>query len=185
MKFFFLFFSILIIFNGLSAQSITQLDQKNGFKEFKIGDSYSKWRDQLDYIGSKNNGKNKAYLYKGECCKMVFEYPLEEIMLVFIDNKLNSIRLTLEQIQKKYELSGSYTEIDLSTFKSLNSSFIKLFGKPTDFFTSENDEKFFCTWNGKKVLLLTMWEYLGYKSGDRNVISISKNELSKKIKNGF
>ena len=44
-----------------------KLDEKNGFKEFQIGDSFSKWQANLTFTNS--NGENKYYTYTGSCCQ--------------------------------------------------------------------------------------------------------------------
>ena len=96
-------FVSLIFLTGLFAQTIDKLDQKNGFKDFTLGDTYSKWEGQLSLEGNYDDG-SKAYLYKGTCCNKVFDYPVEKIILKFNNNKLIAIYITTEKFQKEYRL---------------------------------------------------------------------------------
>ncbi len=40
-------FVSLIISTHLFAQTIDKLDEKNGFKDFTLGDSFTKWENQI------------------------------------------------------------------------------------------------------------------------------------------
>ena len=61
----------LLFYTGLFAQTIDKLDEKNGFKDFTLGDNLTKWENQLSYEGKWDDG-SLAYLYKGTCCNKVF-----------------------------------------------------------------------------------------------------------------
>ena len=74
-------FASFLIFSVAFAQTIDQLDKKNGFKDFTLGDAFSKWQSQLKLERNWDDG-SKTYLYRGTCCNMVFNYPVEKINLL-------------------------------------------------------------------------------------------------------
>lgn len=170
-----------LLTSGFFAQTIDKLDEKNGFKDFNLNDNFTKWENQLVYEGKWDDG-SKTYLYNGNCCNKVFNYSLEKIILRFNNNKLVGIFITTEKFQKDYKESGKYTEWRSNDFKSINSSFSLLFGEPTTVDTS----KVTYIWAGKKVVLLSKYEYLGVQNGDRQQISIIDiNYLNSELKSGF
>lgn len=178
-------FTFLIISTSIFAQTIDKLDEKNGFKDFTIGDNFTKWENQLIYEGKLDDG-SKAYLYKGNCCNKVFNYSVEKIILRFSSNKLVGIIITTEKFQKDYKESGEYTKWRSDDFESIKSSFSYLFGKPTSVDAAEGSGEVTYIWAGKKVLLLSKYEYLGVQNGDRQQIFIFDiNFLNSDIKNGF
>lgn len=173
-----------ISYSGI-CQTIDKLDVKNGFKDFTLGDNFSKWQSQLSFEGDFDDG-SKAYLYTGECCNKIFNYNVEKIILRFSNNKLVSINITTEKFQKSYEESGKYTDWRIDDFESIKKSFSILFGNPTDIKTSKNSGEVIHFWFGKKVALISIYENLGYKSGDRQQISIiDLTVLKSSIENGF
>lgn len=158
------------------SQSIEKLDEKNGFKDFKLGDSFYKWQNNLNYQGSKNDVKR--YFYNGPCCNTIYNYPIESILLDFADNKLVQIAL----LHKSVPESGSYTKIDMA---KIYSPLIDSFGIFTTKDTT-NDSKMFLYWLGKKVDLLYVWTYLGVSEGQQYEIIVSDSELSNREKSdGF
>lgn len=184
-KIFLKFVVAFIISSPVMCQTIDKLDEKNGYKDFKLGDSYSKWENQLKYEGDYDDG-SKAYSYQGECCKKIFEYNIEEIILRFSNNKLVIIDITTEKFQKEYNISGKYTDWRAVDFESINSSFSIIFGKPTQVEMSKDTGEVIHIWAGKKVMLISRYENLGYKSGDRQIITIIDiNELKKNVNGGF
>ena len=158
------------------SQNIEKLDEKNGFKDFKLGDSFYKWENELTLQGTKNNVK--TYKYNGTCCNTVYEYPLESILLDFADNKLVIISL----LHKSVPESGSYSKLDIS---KIYSKLIDSFGVFSTKDTS-NSSKVFMYWFGKKVDLLYVWTYLGASVGQNYEIFIyDKAFLDKKTSDGF
>jgi hypothetical protein len=158
------------------SQNIEKLDEKNGFKDFKLGDSFQKWQSSLSYQGSKKNVKR--YYYKGSCCNTIYEYPIESILLDFSNNKLVQIAL----LHKTVPENGSYTEIDMS---KIYSKLIDSFGVFTTKDTT-SDSKIFLMWFGKKVDLLFVWTYLGISEGQQYEVIVSDSEFSNKEKSdGF
>lgn len=154
------------------SQSIEKLDEKNGFKDFKLGDSFYKWQNELTLQGTKNNVK--TYKYNGTCCNTVYEYPLESILLDFADNKLVEISLLHK--------TGASSELDIAKiYKKLIDSFGVFSDKDTS-----NNGKVFMYWFGEKVDLLYVWTYLGVNVGQSYEILIyDKVFLDKKTSDGF
>jgi|TARA_B110000902_G_scaffold177020_1_gene200763 hypothetical protein len=183
-KFTLLILGVLFI-SGLNAQTIDKLDTKNGFKDFTLGDSYTKWQSQTKFEGSWDDG-TKAYLYTGSCCNKVFSYAIDKIVLRFSANKLVGIYITTEKFQKGYAESGIYTKWRTDDFESIKSSFSYLFGKPTSVDAPENSGEITHLWVGKKVLLTSKYEYMGVQNGDRQLINILDLQfLNKGIEDGF
>ncbi|WBM74829.1 hypothetical protein [Saprospira grandis] len=168
MRGFFLLIFLAIGFMG-QAQSLAQLDQKKGFKEFQLGDSYTKWSDALSYKGSYSDGA-KEYLYTGACCQQLFNYELDRILLRFYEGKLVGIHLRTEKTQESYEVSGKYTNWQIDDLENLVGLFSNLFGKPSDVGKNEDGVSFF--WQGKKVLLVATYKYLGVSYGDRLEVKV-------------
>ena len=158
------------------SQSIEKLDEKNGFKDFKLGDTFYKWQNSLTYLRLQNNVKR--YKYNGSCCNTIYEYPLDSIMLDFVDNKLIQINL----LHKAVPARGSYIKSDIS---KIYSKLINSFGVFTTKDTS-NDSKMFLFWIGKKVDLLYVYTYLGVSEGQKyEVIIFDKVYTNKRKSEGF
>jgi hypothetical protein len=89
----------LLISSVVISQSIEKLDEKNGFKDFTLGDSFHKWQNSLSI--KEINGDTKRCFYTANCCNTLYNYPLKTIMLDFENNKLVRILLLHEAIPKK------------------------------------------------------------------------------------
>ena len=170
-------FHFLISFSQVS----TKLDEKKGFKEFILGDSFSKWSSKLNLIA--NKGDYKKYIYIGKCCQTVFNYNVYKIELEFKLEKLVNIYITLDQWEEPNE-TRQYTDISncLYEIKKLATQFSILFGENSEYI--KDDEKTMITygWYGNKVGLTCSMEYQGYKSGCESIIIIG--ELTS-YSNGF
>lgn len=179
-KILFLLSSLFTILGN--AQSISELDKKNGFKDFKLGDDFSKWSSQVAYSRTNEDGL-KVYSYVGNCCNKVFDYKLNTIELGFLNSKLVLIYLETEKFQKPYSESKEFTTWRNTDFESINNSFQGLFGKPTGH-NSEGDISFF--WQSQKVMLRSTYKYLGVREGDMQVIFVFSLDYLKNIMNsGF
>ena len=82
-----LLYLLLFLTCNCFSQTIDKLDERNGFKDFKLGDSFDKWKTSLEYIGI-NPDEEKLYKYTGVCCKDVFDSQAENIELIFAKNGL-------------------------------------------------------------------------------------------------
>jgi hypothetical protein len=171
----------LFICTMIYSQTIDKLDEKKGFKDFILGDSYEKWQSQLKFEGASDDG-SRAYVYIGSCCNKVFNYPVDRIVLRFNNSELVAIYITTMRFQKEYEYSGKYTEWRTVDFENIKSSFSSLFGPPTHV-DAPNDRYI---WLGKKVMLISKYENLGVKEGDRQQITVVNiSYLNKNVNNGF
>ena len=159
------------------------LDDKNGFKDFKIGDDFSKWQNQSEEISLNLNGN--YYKYIGDCCKNVFNTELLEIILFFKNNKLEEIILTTP-----IKISDTLLAMG-PDYYSLKSNFEEIFKQKSNTFKGEKPGDFVCGWRGENIILFLTAENLGlkyindvdrYKERYRCVISISKKTS---LENGF
>ena len=123
--------SILSLISTLVSfsQSINDLENKKGFKEFKLGDSYNKWSNQLKEINNSTNYSEKLYHYEGYCCKQAFQNEVDHIFLSFKDNKLIEITVFLKYFRgsKNSDLHIGFEEYPEPYMRLLN-DFNSIFG---------------------------------------------------------
>ncbi|MFK7031922.1 hypothetical protein [Flavobacterium oreochromis] len=159
------------------SQSITKLDEKNGFKDFKIGDDFNKWKKDLIYRGQE--GDEKSYTYNGLCCNEIFDFKIDELQLYFIDNKL--FKIAILHINKPNV--GDY--ISSVNPNKINYKLMEMFGKFSSKEIDANSGKAFLFWLGRKVELLSVYEYLGARVGEKFEVLIMKKTDSNSSKEGF
>jgi len=171
----------LLFTSKLFSQSTIDLDEKKGFKDFILGDDYSKWSNDLKF--DENVGEKKYYAYTGTCCQQVFQYDLENIILGFKDNKLVIIYLITTKNK-----STNTNEFPFLEYVSIKSSFTSLFGKPYEY-ANDNSGNIISTWNGENVFLTLEEIYLGIKGESDNIYASYKCTiligLRPNIKSGF
>lgn len=154
MKYILAFLLVFSTFYVVEAQSSNELDKKNGFKDFKLGDKYSKWSSKLKYFKTNNEGIS-YYKYVGSCCQRVFEHEIESILLGFASNELEVIYLyTSEQSDDGYK---SYQ------YESLVRSFTSMFGKGDEYVVDKSSGNIGTSWMGESVILNLEYQYLGIK----------------------
>jgi len=122
----------------LSAQN-SVVDQKNGFCEFKIGDDFSKWESNLSNKTDMGSGLY-GYTYTGTLCPTAFDFSISEIGLVFKDNKIWAITVSLPTI-------------NFDDLKKLTSSADKLFGDPSYAGWEEAQKRLVRQWEGSKAVV--------------------------------
>ncbi|HYV95016.1 MAG TPA: hypothetical protein VE978_24795 [Chitinophagales bacterium] len=130
----------------LCAQSINDLDNNGGFKDFKIGDPKSKWQQ---YLGNPCSKIGNTYWYIGDCCRTAFGLPVTNIRLTFgfDDNKLQAIVVYF----------GDTMEMD-KVLELLNH--IKAaFGKPNAGGGDEKTGNMEMQWIGSKIVLTLIDTY--------------------------
>lgn len=134
----------------------SKLDEKHGFKDFKIGDDFNKWAGELLYTNSDEGGA-KYYKYIGKCCNKIFSYDIETIRLGFKKDKLGMILL----ITPTDYIGGSKIKIS-DEFYSIKSN-LDLLLEVESPITSKNSEgsDFYAIWMGKKILLILEYEFMG------------------------
>ncbi|MDC1022489.1 hypothetical protein OAQ85_03535 [Schleiferiaceae bacterium] len=180
---------------NLTAQSITDLDKRNGFKDFKIGDSYEKWKNSTELLNNSSNG-TKSYLYTGSCCGQVFDEDVESTELIFDKaNKLVGIGIRLKSFRvsnKKSNPEGGkyvYFDPELSDYKDLRNSFTMLFGNGIETLDPKPSDKSpiaMSSWIGENISLTLNYWYTGLLGEDWCAILVSDNSYqSTKIQSGF
>lgn len=162
-KLLFILFGSLILTTTLSFSQSSQLDKKRGFKDFTLGDPYTKWSSSLSFLNS-DNGVS-YYKYTGYCCNEVFNYRLSEIRLGFAENKLQIIYLITEnQIKDRNEwLSYQYSYLK----SNLNS----IFGESSGDMPAEKKGNVMCTWKGNNTFLILEYQYMGVKGNSEKAWS--------------
>lgn len=119
---------LLIFCTNLRGQTIRELDNKRGYLDFKLGDSYGKWANSLIY--SRTEGSGTVYKYTGYLSYLFNTYPVYEIDLTFSNNKLVSIYILLHKFQTN-DPSDNRKEIlenCSQAFGDIGSRFKLLFG---------------------------------------------------------
>lgn len=159
--------TLFLLFSmGLSAQ-ILKIDEKRGFKDFKIGNDKSKYNG-LKRI--ENNAKSPfnlifyEYIYPEKY--PVFSYNSSRILLGFDNlNKLSVIQIDIK---------------DIEDIKDLISSFSLLFGD--DYIEKIHPENFtMYGWFGKEIILTVR-----YPIGEFTQIMILPSKtINEKIQTGF
>lgn len=179
-----------LIFSNLFSQSISNLDEKNGFKDFKLGSTLDSYNSSIRLLATFPD-KSKIYLYTGSCCKTLFSYSLDTIQLRFFENKLVGIYLNTQYFRKptknpnpSYEELAAFRKDD---FESIKNSFTQLFGKPTSADYSEKSvDAVTYEWKGNKVVLFSIYQNYGLKGGDRNFVGVlDKNYFDKAKQSEF
>ena len=179
--FYFLF--IILPFLGFSQSKPNSiLDEKNGFKDLKIGDNYSKWSNEIIFTNFDNG--IKYYDFVGNCCKQLFSSDLEKVRLGFNNDVLEVIFLTTST-------ENDYSEGWLSSeYKYLKESFEEVLEEKVDNIpTDDNSGEVNSFWFGSEIQLILTFEYMGLKKIDEKYIKTSRcNVLISKrpdLKGGF
>lgn len=139
---------VLIIFNisSVLAQDISKLDDLHGFKDFKIGDSLYKWKNDLSNIQYSYLDSTTTAAYTGNCCKTAFYKELELIQLEFDKNlKLVTIFASFKEPVK---------DID-----PILNEYIRLFGKNNYGSSDDKTMNLQAVWLADKTLLVVFFDF--------------------------
>jgi len=136
----FLFIAVLLCSYQVQAQTIDKLDKANGFKEFKMGKSHSKWEDELKQT------KSGAYRYTGKNAAAAF------------GSSIHSMYLRFDSLDK---LSGIYVNVKGFNGKGAVSTYKKIiglnYGKETKKDDGEKEVTYY--WQAANLtLILYAWE---------------------------
>lgn len=170
----------------VNSQTNFKLDSKNGFKDFQIGDSFSKWSNDLT-VSRKGSNSRDIFTYTGSCCRKVFDYNAKAIELEFKNSKLITIYITLEQWEKP-RTSGQFTDLGkcFDKFENIRSNFVYLFGEPAGLDSNEESGSMTLFWLGRKIALSATCEYEGISNGCKPYIIIGDmTAVNQEIDNGF
>jgi len=137
---------------NLYAQSIDDLDRKNGFNQFQLGDSKSKWDSYMELTEFKFNDPNtKMYFYTGNCCPKLFGYDLRGVFLTFQKDKLVEIAILFDKGKGNQQALVDCQDRLLEIMRNL----IILYGEPQSAQNPKASTPTPCLmWTGKKVSLV-------------------------------
>ncbi|WP_373494336.1 hypothetical protein [Aquiflexum sp.] len=156
----FLLFPLILSGNILAQGNLPialKLDEKNGFKDFQIGDGYSKWQKELKFLNKKND--LSFYTYTGNCCPTIFSVDVEFINLGFKDGKLAVIYLETKTVRVP-----SKTKWESDDYEVIKRNFDLLFEVVSpNFPTDDNSGRTISQWIGKKLFLTLTYHYQGIK----------------------
>jgi len=138
------------------AQGVAELERRNGFKDIHIGDSYSKWAQDLTLDGVTDYGMLAYRLNDGKLWKYgVFDTNVREVILYFSDNSLKQISILTNYFQepgKNHSAAPKNRMDDISpTLEKLSS----LFGPPNSINdgTPDSNELIQYIWLSPKIFL--------------------------------
>lgn len=183
---------IAAIFSSYGQGALTKLDEKNGFKDIKLGGAYSKWQNDIIFSHSNTSTGAKVYKYQGTCCQKVFESTVDFIYLTFKNSILVGIDIQLVKFQQGS--SSDWVSVDLTKgfeyFESLKSKFSQLFGPPTGSNMEPNPSKNTpmkqYDWIAKEVYLACEYYFNGtYDSDHARVVVCSIDYLNQTVEDGF
>ena len=186
------FFLSLILTTSSFSQTINDLENKKGFKEFRLGDSYHKWSNQLREISNTSNNSDKLYHYEGYCCRQAFQNEVDHIFLSFKDNKLIDITVFLKnfRVSKNSDLQIGFEEYPepymrlLNDFNSIFGNYNKKSLSGTEDAIFDGGEMWSTYWESQNVVLIV--KYHNYLKYDYSTFSIlDKNELIRKRQSSF
>ncbi len=156
-------------------QTIKYLDQKNGIKDFKIGDSYERWSEYIEPV----NPQQGVYKYTGSGCKEIFGRKVTSVILVFASGRLIAINVKTADLASK-NIDGSY---NINYGNYVEEKLIGLFGKPLlyDKKGDANYMKHKLQWTSKKLILQVKVNYGSKNDGkqDANFWLIDKRFIDK------
>lgn len=159
-----IFLFSIIISNVIFAQSVKDLDMKNGFRHFKLGST----PNQIENIvktesKSYQNPNVSVYAYIGKDIKTVLSVPVFGIHLTFFENKLCSICVMFGDIDKEFTI-GQYQSI----LSVLEETYGRIWYKPINDTVSIING---AIWKGEKVqleLLRVNYTNLEFLEHDQN-----------------
>jgi hypothetical protein len=182
-----LLIALVTIFVNAIGQDLSKLDEKNGFKTFKLGDSKSKYEGKLKFWKYIQNDNSTGYFYTGNESELfnVFELSFDYIKLFFD----NSNKLVGILILKEYSGDDrNHYQIALADNKKLLGNFSSMFGKATGVINDEDKSStsLGLSWVSNNVELMVTVNYYGFDTGSDNEIMIFKKEfLEGRINSGF
>lgn len=139
---------LFFVTNFILAQSIDNLDLKNGFRHLKLGSSPSQIKNivKQEYQFSRNVNV-VTYDYVGNDIENIFNVKTEGITLSFFKSKLFSISITFGNLEQS-------RDFEKHEFDNLLSALESTYG--SDWFSAKNNEGIILNgviWDGKNVKL--------------------------------
>lgn len=138
----------LLISNFILAQSVNDLDIKNGFRHFKLGSSPSQIKNIVKQKNQFSKNPNVvAYEYVGSDIDNIFNVKVDKVNLSFFKNKLFNISVTFGNLEES-------KDFEVYEFNNILSALERTYG--TDWVRPKNDEGIILNgaiWDGKNVRL--------------------------------
>lgn len=193
-----IFLLVLFCYSANSfGQTVNELDSKRGFKEFKLGDTYTKWQSKIAF--QRDKGDAKIYKFTGDNGTMFNTFPIYLIELTFSRSILVDITITLEKWRVPIfssQVPDDQVIIDFCNKKmqELSNRFEVLYGDPTKTvspnLTSADSQLLWSAqrlWNAKKttLVLALMFMELPSNSGALVIDIADKEFLIKSYTDGF
>lgn len=187
MKYIFLLIFIFSTRTVFLAQSANDLDTRYGFMDIKLDDSYQKWKpflrtdfNQVDEAGNPVRVLENISKYN------VFGYKINTIALVFKDDKVSQIQITLENFQVADVANEKYVKWRADDFDNIRMQFNSLFGKGE----LGKGDKFKCDlialWFSNLLVLDLRYYNMGVTKYDYCTIWLTKKSfLKSKTESGF
>lgn len=178
----------------IHAQTIENLDKKNGYHDFKIGDNYEKWKFQLLPENSAP-ANTKNYSFIGTIPDLFNKYPIHKVYLKFNNSKLIEINIILDKWEgEKSSLSmKDNLQNTIENFTDIGKRFNTLFGEATKTISpksksSEGDIVWetAAIWVAKKIHLTLLYNFMQFANVGGISIKIVDNVfLVKSYTEGF
>lgn len=155
------------------AQDIRQLEKKRAFKDLKIGEEFSKYKDRFEFVRQAETGHN---IYKAiDDTIKIGHLPIEELNLLVYNKKIYEIRLKL----------------DIGTFEQVKEILFQAYGEPNDkpceeLELEELGKRIDCFWKGESMFLwCSAIDFKDFKKAmigfkDLKMAERMKKELTKK-----
>lgn len=141
--------TIFILFsNFIFAQSVNDLDIKNGFRHLKLGSSPSQIKNIVKQENQFSNNPNiLTYDYIGSDIDNIFNVKVDKVILHFFKNKLFNISVNFGNLEYS-------TDFEMYEFNNILSALERTYG--TDWVRPTNDDGIILNgaiWDGKNVRL--------------------------------
>lgn len=179
-------FKLLIFFCLLSFSTcgqVTSLDKKRGFKKIKLGDSFKKWQQSLSYRGKNDKGQ-VLYKYVGDCCKKLYEYKVDGVIVYIDGGSIVKIGCTIKDVTP---ISDGYYPFDPTVFENLKDKLNYTIGEADDITTKETEKIVItATWLDNNTVLNLSIVHRGIENSDNIYFFIKdRNYLEEKANEGF
>lgn len=142
------FILFCLIFSNIAiAQSVRDLDAKNGFRHFKLGTTPAQNKNITKVDKANENPNISKYIYVGNTIKTIFNVPVTEVILTFFKNKLCSIQVLFGDV-------GEDNEFTITQYQNILSILEKAYGK--QWYEPSNSSGVIMNgaiWDGTKVRL--------------------------------
>jgi hypothetical protein len=173
---------LICIANVSYCQTIKQLEEKNGFKDFHLGDSLPKYKGRLFYEGKHQEYGVSSYSFIGE--DNIFEIKLDKILLLFDrDERLVFMILTANYPNSDKE----YLTKAKADIQTILSKCNVLFGNPTGTVRDQDEGYFGSSWTGKDIFMQAYIDYqdIGAEGSSINITIGLTSHFMNTLKKGF